>query len=255
MISYRLVFTEVNGKIDGYSVTDLQGENETKNKITGTYNSKTRILDFKEKDIEYTKSIVSKNNFCYLHFTGKVTISEKSSIKGKFNGLFKDGKECINGSLELVGSKKAFDRITKINQKFQKSKKIDPVIKENVDLNKTVSSLKVNTLRKNEKTSFFVDSASIQIEIWDNAKEDGDEVSIYVDDKILLKNYKALNEKKYLNVPLDKMITTIRIEANNTGTIGKNTVVFAFSDNKAKIELISDLEKNDITTIRIIKEK
>ena len=36
IITYRLVFTELNGKINGYSVTDLDGVHETKNIISGT---------------------------------------------------------------------------------------------------------------------------------------------------------------------------------------------------------------------------
>ena len=37
IISYRLVFNENNGKISGYSITDLDGAHETKNEIFGTF--------------------------------------------------------------------------------------------------------------------------------------------------------------------------------------------------------------------------
>ena len=56
IITYRLVFTEQNGKISGYSVTDLDGAHETKNVISGTYDKSKKQFSFQEKEILYTKS-------------------------------------------------------------------------------------------------------------------------------------------------------------------------------------------------------
>jgi hypothetical protein len=60
LITYRLVFEEKNGVINGYSVTDLDGIHETKNTISGTYDKKTKLLTFQENDILYTKSKFSQ---------------------------------------------------------------------------------------------------------------------------------------------------------------------------------------------------
>ena len=68
IISYRLVFIEDKGKIEGYSLTDLGGNHETKNKISGTYNEKTKNLKFKEEDVLYTKSPLSDDVFCFVNF-------------------------------------------------------------------------------------------------------------------------------------------------------------------------------------------
>ena len=48
----------------GYSITDISGEHETKNIITGSLNKKNNMLSFSEQEIVYTKSTVNENSFC-----------------------------------------------------------------------------------------------------------------------------------------------------------------------------------------------
>ena len=50
-ISYRLIFDEKNGKIKGYSITDITGNHETKNLVDGYYDTDKKYLRFKEKNI------------------------------------------------------------------------------------------------------------------------------------------------------------------------------------------------------------
>ncbi|CAM3458716.1 hypothetical protein FLLO111716_11820 [Flavobacterium longum] len=257
MISYRLVFTEHNGKIEGFSVTDLQGENETKNRISGTYDRKSKVFKFDEMDIEYTKSVINTKDFCYLHFTGKIELTDKSRIKGKFRGLFQDGKECVNGSLELIGSAKAYERINKMEKrikKFQNSKKATPELKQPVDLAPMVEKLKVNTLRKNEKTTVYLRADKVDLTIWDGGKEDGDKVSIVINGKPFLENYTVTNAKKTMSITLDRPVTMVKIEAIGEGAAAPNTSRLSFAVADQSIDLTTDLKEGDTTTVQIIKK-
>ena len=126
MISYRINFEEKNGKIKGYSITDLEGDHETKNVITGTYDAKSKIFNFKENEILYTKSTFSQNSFCFINYVGKIKLVNKNSkLEGDFKGIFKNNSTCINGTLSLIGSDKIYEKLNTMSKKIQNSKKID----------------------------------------------------------------------------------------------------------------------------------
>src|SRR6056300_914810 len=126
VITYLINFSEKDGNVTGYSITDLLGPDETKNIIKGSYDVKTKEFSFKEDDIEYTKSEYLPQDFCYIHFNGKLKISNKSSfIKGRFNGLFKNNQACIDGEIHLVGSEQLYLKLNKLDQKIAKSKRVD----------------------------------------------------------------------------------------------------------------------------------
>jgi hypothetical protein len=256
IISYHLSFTERDGKISGNSITDLGGDNETKNKVEGFYNKKTNEFSFTEKNIIYSKSKIVKNDFCYLSYTSKLKLKEsQKKISGKFKSFFKDGKTCLNGQIDLVEFKKAQKRIQKINSKIQNSKLIPKEKKDSIHLDKMLDELTVNKIVKDQVTSVYWDSDELQLEIWDANQEDGDEISITVNDRAILKNYKTLNTKKHLSIKLDTEITSLKITANSVGRVAPNTAKISIKNAEKAIDLVSDLEKNETTTIQVIKDK
>lgn len=253
IISYKLVLSKKNGKISGYSITDFQGENETKNKIIGDYNDKTQQLNFTEKDIIYTKSKIIQNDFCYLNFKGKVNLKEK--ISGSFLSIFNDEQVCLKGTINLVSAEKAKKRMKKFDNKIQKSSVVSNENKKEINLEKFLDELKSDVLKKNELTSIYFNSDEIQLEIWDSSAEDGDEISIDLDNETILSHYKILNKKKYLKIKLDKEITVIKITANNVGEYPPNTAKINISNKEKTIELVSKLNLNEVTSLQIIKKK
>jgi len=48
IMGYKIVFTETNGIIEGYSISDINGPNETKANIKGIYNKKSKAFNFTE---------------------------------------------------------------------------------------------------------------------------------------------------------------------------------------------------------------
>jgi hypothetical protein len=253
-ISYSLKLVEKKGIISGYSITDIGGEHETKSNITGSYAKNTNTLSFKEVGIIYTKSDVSDYDFCYIHFNGTVrNIDAVKSINGKFNGLYNDGSTCINGEISLRSIQKIEKKALKIDNRLQKSKKITPELKEKISLTKTLDTLKMNILKSNQNLSMFTSSQSLNLQIYDAGKVDGDKINVFVNDTVLLKNYIVSKKIKQLLIPLQSKLTTVKISALNVGTISPNTAKIEITDQKNNIQTITSLKKGEKTSITIIK--
>lgn len=254
IISYRLVFSENKGIIKGYSVTDLGGNNETKNVITGSYNPKTKEFAFKEDEILYTKSTFSNDMFCFVNFSGKVKLVEgNGKLDGAFKGLYKNKNKCIDGTLLLIGSNKLYKMLTKINSKIQKSKKVDVGVKQKVNAVLMLDSLKVNNLLKDQNLNVFTKFQTLELFLWDAKEEDGDVIDLYNNDKLILKNFEIVNKKKRIIINLENGKNVFRIEAIHEGLMKPNTAMIQLEDKERTFELMSNLKKGEKASITIIK--
>lgn len=254
IITYRLVFSENNGNIKGYSVTDLGGNNETKNLITGFYNKKTKAFSFKEEEILYTKSRFSNDMFCFINFIGKVKLLEKKGkLEGIFNGMYKNKKKCIDGTLELIGSDKLYKLLEKINTKIQTTEKVTPELKKNLNPVAKLDSLKVNNLVKDQNLNVFTKFNDLELEIWDAKQEDGDMINLFNNDKLILSNFVIVNKKKKITVNLDNGNNVFKIVAVSEGELKPNTAMIQLSDKDRTFELMSNLKKGESASITIIK--
>ena len=103
--------------------------------------------------------------------------------------------------------------------------------------------------------NYFTKSDKVIFEIYDGGKEDGDRISVFVNDKEILSNYKANKEKKYFTVDVINDKTSVRIKAMNEGDIAPNTVVVRIKDKSNSIKALSNLKENDETQIDILKTK
>lgn len=255
MITYKLIFTENQGKINGYTVTDLDGPHETKNSISGFYDKKNKMFSFQEEDILYTKSKFDENSFCFINFKGKVKLVENTSkLEGDFKGLFNNKSKCIDGTVALVGSSRIYNLISRLNKKIQKSKKLDEAAKEKYNPYKLIDSLKINRLTKNQDLTVFWRNNNAKIAIWDNGKEDGDVIDIYHNDKLLLNNFKVTTDKKELDIRLVKK-NIFKIVAVNEGQIKTNTVKIELTDGERSFDLLSNLDKGESALITIVKKE
>jgi hypothetical protein len=255
MITYKLIFTENKGKINGYTVTDLDGPHETKNSISGFYDKKNKIFSFQEEEILYTKSKFDENSFCFVNFKGKVKLVEDTSkLEGDFKGLFNNKTKCIDGTMALVGSSRIYNLISRLNKKIQKSKKLDEATKEKYNPYKLIDSLKINRLTKNQELTVFWRNNNAKIAIWDNGKEDGDVIDLYHNDKLLLNNYKVTTDKRELDVRLVKK-NIFKIVAVNEGQIKTNTVKIELTDEERSFDLLSNLDKGESAIITIVRKE
>jgi len=252
-ISYKVNLTEKNSVINGFSVTDIGGKHETKSLLIGTYDKKKNLLKFNETTIVYTKSEITTYDFCHVHFSGKVkNINSKKNIEGKFEGKYSDGTSCINGELALKNISKIIKKAAKIDRVIQRTKRIPEEEKVNISITKQLDSLKMNVLRSNNNLSMFSTSPFITLHIYDAGKEDGDRISILVNEQVILKNYTISKKVKKIKIPLLSRQTKIKVRALNSGNISPNTVKVEFIDKSNKIEAIVSLNKFEKTEITVI---
>jgi hypothetical protein len=253
VISYRILFVENNGVLNGFSITDIGGKHETKNIISGSYNKKTKEINFREERILYTKSAFTAEAFCFVNFSGKVKlINDNSKLEGDFKGLYNNKQKCIDGTLLLIGSNKLYKLLGKINNKIQNSKRVDVITKKKANPLRILDSLKINNLLKGENLNVFVNSKSVEIEIWDAKIEDGDIIQLFQNDKLILDHYEVKNKKKKILVYLEKNQNVFKIEAVNEGDRSPNTAEINLIDGERNFELKSNLKKGESATITFI---
>lgn len=254
LITYKLYLKEEKGIISGFSLTDIGGEHETKSLIKGNYDVKTSLLSFSEYDIVYTKSLITKYDFCFVHFKGKLSkFDGGKGIKGKFLGLYKDGTKCINGEINLANFEKVKSKTAKIDKKIQKTNRIDKETKEKISMKKMMDSLNLNILKEDKNLNIFTSFGKVEIKINDNGIEDGDKITIYHNKMKVLENYTVTKSIKTITLYLKNGENLVEIEALNEGSIKPNTATITIKDEKNEIKTISKLNKNKRTKITFIK--
>jgi hypothetical protein len=253
-ITYKIVFSEINGKIKGYSITDIQGDHETKSEIEGNYNKSKKLFSFNEKTIVYTKSKISQNSFCFINYSGKLDLlNPKAKLEGKFSGFFTTKTRCIDGSLLLVNQSKMEKFLKKVEKTMDKTKKIDSKTKEANNPNKLFDSLMINRLTKDQNINIFSTSKKVEINIWDAKISDGDAISFYHNDVLVVNNHVMTNDKYKIERRLLPGVNIFKIQAINQGKTGLNTLMVECIGDKV-ITLESSLKTNEQSTISIINQ-
>ena len=116
---------------------------------------------------------------------------------------------------------------------------------------------KVNTniLKASKTLSVFTKSNTINLELYDGGQEDGDVISIKVNDKLVLNNFTVTSQKKILTIDLLNDKTSIVLIAKNVGTISTNTAVIEINDTEHNIKALTNLKVGETTQIDILKKK
>lgn len=255
-ISYKISFVEEHGIINGYSITDLSGAHETKSMIVGTFNKKEKNLQFKESGIVYTKSPITQNDFCYIHFNGRLArLNDRRNITGTFTGKYADGAVCINGEIDMKSIVKIEKRATKIDKAVDKSVLVSKEDKERVNLRRTLDTLTTNYIRANEVVQVFTQDAKMDLVVMDVGQNDGDKISIYIDNKPLLEDALIKTEPTTYAIPLVATSVKIRIVATSAGSIGSNTVQLTLKDSKNTIDSVTNMAKNETAEFVIIRQR
>lgn len=260
LIPYKIKFnSNKNGFIEGYSYTDLSGENETKSYISGYYNPKNKKIQFKEKDILYTKSKFLPEEFCFVSFKGifKET-SKKKLLDGNFIGIYGDKDTCATGSLKLVSTKFLEKKAKKLYNKVKRIDKIikvDSIVKAEIKPENYLKKFNETKIKSGEKVSVFVYTDKMKIEIWDYGKEDGDIITILNNDIPILENYLVTKKKKSIIVNLNNEKNLIKIITINSGKLKSNTTKLKLYDFRRQYEVIADLEEGKEAEINIVRLK
>lgn len=237
VISYKINFIEIGGdKIEGVSNTDFYGPNNTKTKIVGSINKKENKISFKEISNISSKSKEDKSTFCFVQVENlKIReVNGKNIIQGKFKGMYSSNKHCASGSIYLVNSSLLED----LNITTDSIKKIDSLLRYKNEGPKQ--------LKSNDSVAIkWIGEDKIIINIWDGSSEDGDMVNIFFNGILVEKDLIITNKKKILEIPFIEEKGIIKIVALNEGREGVNTVNFSFKNGVRKIDVISNLKKEE----------
>jgi hypothetical protein len=260
LISYKIEFNANDkGFIEGYSYTDLSGENETKSYVRGYYNSESKEIQFKESDILYTKSKFLPDEFCFVSFKGQFKgKSKKKLLEGEFIGIYKDRDTCASGKIKLVSTtfvEKKIKKLYKKVEKLEKIAKIDSIVKKEIKPENYLKKFSETKIKSGEKVSVFVYTSRMKMEIWDYGKEDGDIITILNNDIPILQNYLVKKEKKSLYINLNYEKNFIKIITINSGRLKSNTTKLKLYDYRRQYEVIADLEEGKQATINIVRIK
>jgi hypothetical protein len=255
LIPYRLAFTESNGEISGYSLSDLGGKHETKSNIRGIYNNKEKKLTFQEYDIVYTKSPIDELDMCLVNFEGTLkNLSKNKAFSGDFIGLYPDGKNCLDGMIIVSNAQKVEERIAKFDKKIQKSKKVSQEVKNKISLKRSIDTLTMSTVKATENLNIFVKNREATLVIYDAGKVDDDRVQITINGAVILNDYSILQEKKRIPVTLVNGTSKIEVLAINEGTSAPNTVKVEILDGDNLITTRTSLKTGQKASLTLIKE-
>ena len=243
-IAYEINIIEEKGIVNGFSITDKGGKNETKSDISGIYNRNTKTYKLKETQVLSTKSEADLNNFCYIN----MILKEKGKFQlkryeGTFVGLFTNGDTCAYGDIILMQQ----ERLKKI------TKKVEDKIEKYTQKQKNQDVLRTIVLNEGEDMNIQWNSDKLIIYIWDANTEDGDKINLSINDKIILSDYTTRKKRKKIKHNLKIGENKIKIEATNVGDNPPNTSRIELVDSKTKYPVVTQLEVGKSAIITISK--
>lgn len=256
MITYKIEFDEMkDGSISGKSVTDFSGPHRTESEITGQIDRKEKTITFNELGNLTTKSDSPSDDFCYVHlYNAKIKIKEKKSlIQGHFYSRYANGEKCIEGDIFLMGGDYFFDKVKSISNKKLVPKDTRAKLKETIT--KSKENIRNTVLKEDDKLTIIAEGNNLMVRVWEDEYLDGDRVSVYVDDKAILKNYLIKSAMKQLLVPILKDTTVLRIVADNEGRLPPNSANFIILNSETEVPIKLQLNEGKEATIQILRKQ
>lgn len=254
-ISYKLDFEELDGVINGYSITNMGGAHETKSNIKGTYNKNTNEFSFKELNVVYTKSSLDEFDICLINFSGKLrNLKKNRAFSGDFKGLRENNTPCENGMIIMTNAEKIQKRVEKAQKKILKSKLVSKEVKEKINLKRKLDTLTMSVVKSNENLNIFTKTKNVIISIYDAGKVDDDRINLYVDGDLVLENYSIQKEKKEIPITISKDLTTVKVTALNVGDSAPNTVKVEILDGSNLITTRTSLDTNESAVLTLVNQ-
>ena len=177
---------------------------------------------------------------------------EQSIIQGHFYSRYSDGSKCIEGDVFLVGDEMFLEKIKDLSNKKllpQKQKKLikDLATKSEENMNRTV-------LTEGQTLTVRALNDDIMIRLWDDEHIDGDRISVYRDDKLILNKYPVKKAQKQLLIPIVNDTTVIRIVAVNEGRIPPNSAKFAIINSNINVPITIRLNEGKEAKFIVVKD-
>ena len=216
-ISYSMTLNLNKDKINGYSLTDYKGPNETKSEIAGSLIN--NHLELREIQVTNTSSESPLKDFCYVNISMNSFILNKPLvIEGNFKGKYSDGITCAEGKIKMIG--KEFE-----------------VKKTQAEMH-----VKLKEISSNDTLKINWTSDSIKLNIWDANISDGDKIDLLINSKYLLKDKQTFSKRRKLVYPIKNKLNVIEITATNEGSSPPNTTRIELIDGNIRYPILCQLQ-------------
>lgn len=120
--------------------------------------------------------------------------------------------------------------------------------------------ISIEKLEKRKNTvlkSIEVESDVVKVDLYDNGEIDGDSISLFYNNKLLLADRRLTDKAISITLPMadDDSVNELVMYAENLGLIPPNTALMVVRDgpNRYEVRISSDLEKNGV--IRFVHKK
>ena len=233
--------------------------------VKGNYSPATRQLSLYDIPVTYHGSITNYEVDCMMNFLGTLMVAKAGSrISGRFLSLPEFKYMCpeisFNLSLNADISKKdsVLKAISEYKEAFQvwKPTATDTLVTATIVPRKVINYVteKEHSERKNVVIQELeVNSDTLNVDVYDNGEIDGDIISVFYNQQLILSSQKLTHRSIKLHLPVDstRSANEISMFAENLGLIPPNTALMVIHDGKTKYEIriSSSLETN--ATIRI----
>lgn len=255
IITYKLSFDEFeDGSIKGKSITDFTGAHRTESRLEGHIDRAANTITFSEKSNILTKSELPSSDFCYLHvYDAKMKIKkEQSIIQGHFYSRYDDGSKCIEGDIYLVGDDMFLDKMKSLSNKRLLPEKQKKIIKDLVT--KSEENMVRTVLTEGQTLTVRALNDDIMIRLWDDEHIDGDRISVFRDNELILDNYAVKRAQKQLLIPIVNDSTEIRIVATNEGRIPPNSAKFEILNSNINVPITIRLNEGKEARFIVVKD-
>lgn len=275
MTKYR-IFYEIksDNSISGYSVSDFDGVLETRASIAGTYNPRKKTLHFEEKGILSTKANLNNDQFCFLTVNGNFSKTNKKTVfKGTFSSKSSNSQlVCDSGTLVLFSSQDMIEYQEKVKKlpSFDKPKPDSLTAKKEAkptptpamekqgatEKKPTAVTIKPKTIHAGSTTQYQLLSDTVQLDIFDDQKEDGDKITVLKNNEAVLTDFTTTQKTQSLRFVVDKTEQEVlfTIISTNEGTSPPNTVKVYLINGRQKSLLVAPLKKNQKVRIRLYRK-
>lgn len=237
--------------------------------VKGSYNAETRQLIIYDVPMVYHGSSGNFEVDCIMDMSAILRVAKaKSALSGVFTAKpdYKYTCSDISFNLTLNGDISKKDSVMKALSEFKETYQVWKPAEEDTLISAKIIQRKVInyvieqqfTERENEiSNEIEVDSDSLRVDIFDNGEIDGDIISLFYNQQLILFNQKLTHKSIHLDIKLDsaKAENEVTLFAENLGLIPPNTALLRIRDGKKVYDLrvSSSLEKN--ATIRIRRKK
>lgn len=241
LLSFNIYFNKKKGIVNGYSLTNIGNQNETKSKLTGIYFKSDKSYQLIETGIIQTKSKIDTNSFCFI----KMQLFEKGKfrnkrLEGDFTASLKNDSVCAEGKVFLMPKNKIEKKLEKIRKNLSTSEYKN----ENTAI-----------LKSGDDHSIYCKNQKIKIEITDVDLEDGDKIELKINDIIILDNYTTTKIKKTITYKLINEETYIKIKSISDGKSSPNTSAVKIIDGENINPIVVEMKKDQTVKIKLVYKK